>query len=196
MLTFDEPTHIYRWHGAVVPSVTQCLDRLHSFAGVPYEVLESARERGTYVHEMCEAYDLGDLDEERVPDGFTGYLEAWKRFIATYQPNWAGIEQRRYSERYGFAGTEDRHGTFERALPGRWGIDIKTGVLHPVMGLQLAAYRQLRAEEDYVASLDRRATVHLKHDGTFTFMPWEDPADWPTFAALLQLIAWSKRCPN
>ena len=46
MLTFDEPSHTYRWQGQVVRSVTQYLERLHSFAGVPVDVLEAAKKRG------------------------------------------------------------------------------------------------------------------------------------------------------
>jgi hypothetical protein len=194
MLTFDEARHEYRWNGVVVPSVTQCLDRLHSFAGVPFEVLEAAKERGTYVHAMCELFDMGDLDEPLVPKEYLGYLDAWKRFIDDYEPNWSGIEVRGYSQRFAFAGTEDRHGTLAKKLPGRWGIDIKTSKQpHRVWGLQTAAYRQIRAERDMQAALDRRGTVQLQSTGTYRFLPWDDPADWPVFQALLTVINWSKQ---
>lgn len=194
-LTFDEAKHEYRWGGAVVPSVTQCLDRLHSFAGVPFDVLEAAKKRGSYVHAMCEAYDLDELDEAenaKVAGGaYVGYLAAWKRFLGDYGPNWTHIEQRGYSGRYQYAGTEDRAGTLSRRLTGRFGIDIKTSQqAHRVWGLQTAAYRQIRAEKDSLAALDRRATVQLAADGSYQFIPWDDPADWPSFQALLTLIHW------
>ncbi len=194
-LTFDAPTHTYRWNGAVVPSVTQCLDRLHSFAGVPFEVLEAAKERGTFVHDMTVAYDHGDLDEARMPMEFVGYLTAWKKFLAAYEPNWQRVERMGYSKLHRFAGTEDRRGTFGRVYPGAtFGLDVKTSAqAHRVWGLQLAAYRQIVVEEDGLAHcLDRRATVQLHPDGRYTFLEWNDPNDWPVFQSLLNLIAWSK----
>jgi len=198
MLTFDEARHEYRWDGKVVPSVTQCLEHLHSFAGVPFDVLEAAKERGTYVHKMCELFDLGDLDEEAnaLVDGgaYVGYLAAWKKFVADYEPNWAGIERKGFHRLLAYAGTEDRDGTLAKKLPGRWGIDIKTSQqAHRVWGLQTAAYRAIRAQDDPQAALDRRATVQLAADGSYRFLPWTDPADWPTFQALLSLIQWSRK---
>lgn len=197
-LTFDELTHTYRYSGKVVRSVTQHLQALHSFAGVPADVLAAACERGTYVHKMCELYDLDALDEEanaQVEGGrYVGYLTAWKRFLEAYAPNWAGIENQEYSALYEYAGTMDRHGAFERIAPGEWVVDIKTSLQpHRVWGLQTAAYRQLLAEKDPGHALARRATVQLAASGAFKFIPWNDPSDWPTFQALLTLNNWSPK---
>ena len=197
MLTFDEPTHTYRWDGRRVPSVTQLLEHLHSFAGVPLAILLEAQQRGTYVHQMCELYDRGELDEQQnahVAGGlYVGYLDAWKRFIDDFAPNWEAIEERGYSRAHGFAGTKDRRGGFERRHTGsRWVCDIKTGrQAHRVWGLQTAAYRQIDIERDASHARDRRATVQLGVDGRYRFIEWNDPADWPTFHALLTLDKWS-----
>lgn len=197
-LTFDPVEHAYTWEGKRVPSVTQLLDCLHSFAGVPVDVLEAAQHRGSYVHAMCELYDGGELDEEanaRVSDGaFVGYLEAWKRFLHDYEPNWSGIERRGYSRLYGFAGTMDRDGVLARVRPGAHVIDIKTAEQsHRVWGLQTAAYRQILMELDPSHAFDQRATVQLAKDGNYRFTPWTDPADWPTFQALITLDNWSRQ---
>jgi hypothetical protein len=197
-LTFDAATHTYRFGGSVVRSVTQHLQALHSFAGVPLDVLEAAQERGTYVHKMCELFDLGELDEvenAKIEGGrYVGYLDAWKRFIDDFRPNWSGIECMGYSPLYRFAGAMDRHGTFERKAPGRWIPDIKTSLQpHRVWGLQTAAYRQLLAEQDPAHALDQRATVQLAANGAYKFIQWTDPADWPTFQALVTLNNWSTK---
>jgi hypothetical protein len=193
-LAFEAASHTYRFGGRVVPSVTQLLQHLHSFDFVDSAVLEAAQDRGSFVHEMCEAYDLGDLDEARLPDEYRGYLEGWKRFLATYEPDWTGIEERGFSRIHGFAGTLDRRGTFGRVLPGKAIADIKTAKQsHPVWGMQLAAYRQIVVERDLSWSLARRFTVQLQPTGVFNVIEWNNPIDWPAFQSLLTLLAWSKQ---
>lgn len=190
ILTFDEPTHTYRHAGRVVPSVTQVLEGLHSFAMVPREALESAQERGTYVHLLCQYHDEGDLDPASVGE-FGGYLDAWIEFSAIYKAKWEGIEARGFSTRYGYAGTMDRRG-YLGAVP--YIVDIKTSLSpHRVWGMQTAAYRQLSAEEDPKWLTARRATVQLRNDGTFKFLPWDEPEDWPAFLALITLTNWSRK---
>lgn len=198
MLTFDDPTHVYRWEGNKVPSVTGFLEPIHSFAGVPPDILRAAQERGTYVHQLTELYDLGDLDEVAlggVAGGiYLGYLRAWKSFLEDYEPNWDEIEVMGYSQRYGFAGTWDRHGTLARKRPGPFLIDIKTAwMCSRAWGVQTAAYRQIRAERDPMAALDNRATVQLHADGTYDFLEWFDPDDWACFHSLLTIRNWSNK---
>lgn len=198
MLTFDEPTHAYHWEGKRVPSVTGFLHPIHNFDGVPPAILAAAAARGTYVHRMTELYDLGELDEEAnasVDGGsFIGYLRAWKDFLEMYEPNWGEIEQMGYHKQHRFAGTWDRHGTFNRTRPGPFLIDIKTGLdSHRAWGVQTAAYRSIRAQTDLGANFDNRATVQLRADGTFNFIEWTDPDDWAVFLALLTIKNWETK---
>lgn len=192
MLTFDAVTHTYRDGERVVPSVTQCLQKLHSFGMVPPDVLEAACQRGTAVHEICEYHDQNDLDEASVGEEYQGYLYAWIKFCSDYAVQWDAIEERGYSTRFGYAGTLDRRGTL-RNQPAKWIVDIKTGTqLHRVCGMQLAAYRQIVAEtQDPAYLLARRGTVQLASDGKYKFIEWKDPADWTAYQALLTLTNWS-----
>ncbi len=197
ILTFDEPSHTYRLGGRVIPSVTQLLDKLHSFAGVPEEVLEAAKERGTYVHRMTEFYDQDELDIPAVPEQYQGYLKGWQAFCAEYAPVWSGIEHRGHSKVFGYAGTMDRKGTLPGRYPQfqRWVVDIKTSAQpHPVWGMQTAAYRQILAEEEQLYALARRGTVQLRPDGTFKFLTWDEPSDLPAFQSLITLSNWSNKC--
>ena len=187
MLEFDESQHQYKWDGVVKPSVTTILGRLHSFGMVPADVLQAACARGTYVHTLCEYHDDGDLDDSSVGI-YRGYLDAWIRFCADHKAQWDGIEVRGYSERFGFAGTMDRRGCVDGI---RYIVDIKTSLApHPVWGMQTAAYRQLSAEADPMWLLARRATVQLRADGTYKFIPWDSPEDWTAFLALITLTNW------
>ncbi len=195
MLTFDDASHTYRWNGRTVPGVTSLLQPIHDFSKVPADVLRMAQERGTYVHRMTELFDLGELDEDAnasVADGlYARYLVGWKRFLVDYAPNWAEIEEKGYSKLFGFAGTWDRAGRFERRDPGRWLVDIKTS-LDPAdaWGVQVAAYRQLRMERDASTATDRRGTVQLNADGSYSLIEWTGSTDWDCFHALLTLHNW------
>lgn len=190
MLTFDDATHTYRHGEKVVPSVTQCLSKLHDFGMVPKDVLEAACLRGSYVHTLTEYHDQGDLDPSSIGE-YLGYLDAWIQFCADRKAVWSGIEIRGYSERYGFAGTWDRHGTLNGA---KFVVDVKTSAApHKVWGMQTSAYRQLLAEQDPAWVLARRATVQLRADGTYKFIEWSDPADWTAFLSLVNLINWSSK---
>lgn len=198
MLTFDEATHTYRWNGVRVPSVTQIMAPLHDWSRVPPAVLRAAQERGTYVHKLTEAYDLGLLDEAAMladPQHarFHGYLRAWKAFLQDHDPRWFAIEQPMYSARLKYAGTPDRRGSLHGSMPGVWTIDIKTATdAHEPWGVQTAAYRSMFAEQDPEAALDRRGTVQLAADGSYELLPWTSPDDWSCFTGLLAVHQWQE----
>ena len=190
MLTFDEAEHQYQFNGVVKPSVTQVLGALSDFSLVPRDVLAAACARGSYVHTLTEYHDQGDLDPTSIGE-YGGYLDAWVKFCADHDAKWDGIEVRGYSERFGYAGTHDRHGTLRGS---RFVVDVKTSVAPSnVWNLQLAAYRQLLAERDPAWMLARLATVQLRNDGTYKFIEWSDQAAWPTFLSLLTLRNWSSK---
>lgn len=195
MLTFDKPTHTYRWQGVVVPSVTQVLESACRFEFVTPEDLEAAQRRGTYVHEMTELSDTDALDDDAERDGpHWKRLLAWRKFVADYEPNWAAIETLGFSKLYRYAGTVDRLGVLERMGDDKWVIDIKTSAsVGKSWGPQTAAYRQIAIEERGPAwAMARRATVRLHDDGSYNFDECKSRDDWRIFDAMLTLKHWSK----
>ena len=189
MLTFDPSNHSYRFSGRPVPSVTQLLQHLHSFEGVPHDVLEAAKERGTAVHLTTELFDKDDLVEDTLDPVLTGYLKGWRQFKADHKARFVGIEKRVYHPTFRYAGTYDRKGYLDGG-PEVWRLDIKTSIQsHPVWGLQTAAYE--RADNPLPG--DRRGTVQLRPDGTYRFHEWTDAADWPTFVSLASLHHWTQK---
>lgn len=198
MLTFDDPTHTYRYNGVVVPGVTSLLRPIHDFSKIPPDILADAQHRGTYCHKMTELYDLGNLDEQanaQVEQGrYIGYLRAWKEFLEDYRPDWWEIEHMDYSRRYNYCGTWDRRGTLNGKRRGRFLIDIKTANdPHDPWGVQTAAYRQIAAEQEISAATDNRATVQLHADGNYKFLEWTDPTDWDCFHALIVMHNWKEK---
>lgn len=129
-LQFDPELHVYRLHGAVVPSVTQVLraagyvdfyrdltakiaeGELSASDGV-YALIQrgrrlvEARERGKRVHDALHFMLEDDLDNDSVDEETRGYLESGQKYLAAYVRTIYRAEFRVYSTRFGCAGTLD-----------------------------------------------------------------------------------------
>lgn len=178
MNSFDEATHTYRIDGVEVPSVTQICSILTAskYTG-NQSIIDAARARGTAVHELCEAYDYGTLEE--APTELAGYVKAWMAFCRDYRPEWLHIEHQMYSRDFEFAGTCDRIGIIdgEQTI-----VDIKTTAsMDRTSKVSLAAQLYgygLLSGLDPIGSMG----VQLKKDGSYTahqyrvveakYLPW------------------------
>lgn len=196
-LTFNAERHEYRWLNKVVPSVTQVLQGLHSFANVPWEILAAACDRGSDVHAASHYYDDDDLDEDQLhatQPQIWNYLQGYKRFLRDCEPNYTAIEEPVYHPTLRFAGTPDRRGefTYKRERIKRSVIDIKTSeVAYPIAWEpQCIAYAHAANEPDA-----RRFTLQLRDDpnGDYRLREWTDPSAWPTFVSLLTIRNWSEK---
>lgn len=190
MLTFDAPTHTYRYNGALVPSVTQILAPLTDLSMIPPAVLERKRNIGTWVHEAIEL-DLADnLDEDSIEDDWRGYFNGWRKFQAESGFVMLDNEAKVYSKKYGFAGTLDLYGSLplaDRAL-----IDTKcVATLYPSVGPQTAAYA-----EAHGVPKAKRFALQLKPDGKYELHPCTGRNDLNVFLAALTLFNWRKQCQN
>jgi len=197
MLKFDKATHAYTWNGAPVVNVTRICGMLNSYAGIPADVLARAADRGDAVHFATELYDEDDLDLSSLPSEVSGYVAGWIRFREDTGFRPSHSEQRVYSERYRFAGTLDRVGSFHGLKAVRPSdaciVDIKaTATLMPVVGPQTAAYAQA-FEETCGIKAKHRFAVQLKPDGTYNLEKLTEPADLSVFLSALSVYAWRAR---
>jgi hypothetical protein len=191
LLVFEEEHHRYTYNGVHMRSVTQVLEGLHSFANVPWEILEAACERGDHVHLATQYHDEDDLDEATLRPNVLPYLAAWKKFCLDCQPKWHAIEKPLVHPVLMYAGTPDRFCelTVKRRFLPEAQIDIKTGLdAHPCWGIQTVAYNHL-----YGVPNAPRFTCQLRPDGTYRLLPWADPQDWPVFMSLLTIHTWKER---
>jgi hypothetical protein len=136
-LTFDADTHVYRFGGRVVPSVTQVLDILNDFEDVNPEVLAHARIRGQHVHAMIDLDNRGQLDEAALDPAYLPYLTQWRLFLRESGFQVVASEHRVFHKTLRYAGTCD-------SLIGQgttWVLDVKTGSMPRSVGAQLAAYQ-------------------------------------------------------
>ena len=174
-LTFDPETHTYRMEGEIIPSVTQILKDV-GLIDTTFFSPEHA-ERGTRIHEATVFWDETGMDDDTLPEEWTGYLSAWKKFREETGFVPSHIEQAFCSDQ-GYAGTVDRIGKTHKINPLL--LDIKTGPSQPWHRLQLAAYALLVKRELNIPIWDMWG-VHLRKDGIYaveSYKSIEHSADW------------------
>jgi RecB family exonuclease len=161
MLTFDPVEHKYSYAGTRMPSVTQILDAA-GFIDKRW-FTEEARDRGTAVHKIVEAYIKYDDDACDVL--LEGYLDAYKK--AKREIGFEVIESEIlvHSIRYWYAGTLDLIAVVDGELAV---IDIKSGSDVPAYALQTAAYAEAYFEQNAMP-ITKRYGLYLAQDGTYKF---------------------------
>lgn len=177
-LSFNRELHQFKIDGTPVPSVTQILKG----AGIIDDrwFSEYSATRGTLIHQTCELYDLGDLDEETLDPVLAGYLAGWKKFRDETEFVQTQIESPVYNIGLQYAGILDRVGYVndENTL-----IDIKSGAVPWWVGLQLAAYASCL----YPPFTGDRLAVQLSQDGTWKPHYFNNRQDWKDFQACLHV---------
>ena len=171
-ITFNETDHEYRIDGERVPSVTELLKPLTAsqYGAINPEVLRQAAERGTEVHEACEAIDYG-LDPEDPSRDTWGYIEAYQQFLYDHDVEWYGVEEMGGCTDFAidYAGTIDRWGIVDGEVAV---VDIKT-TSQPSIEQKVAVCIQTELYSwiiDAKHDIDptRHFALYLKKDGDYT----------------------------
>lgn len=187
-ITLDERTHVYTAaDGRVIPSVTQIL----TDAGLidTQWFTEQATTRGTYIHEATALDDVDDLDMETLDEGLAGYVAGWRAFLSETGAEILSIEERVCSPAFTYAGTLDRRIMFQGF---EWVVDLKSGSPLRWHALQTAAYASLVIPSAAGVHMLKRATVHLKANGRYSFTPHADRTDFDIFGATVALYHWKR----
>jgi hypothetical protein len=197
MLTFNEEHHLYCWHGAPVPSVTQIIHEwmeinvygtryfTNRFTGVTIaaEPFKEAGEFGTAVHAGCKVLARGkSLDFNHLHPSLYHPLAEFQQWMKDHNPILSLIEEPLYSRKFNYAGMPDIIGFIKRRPVV---VDIKTGAFD-MAGVQLAGYEQLYREHT------KRGTLHMdryvlqlpKDGGAYKFIQCRDDSDHACFMAL------------
>lgn len=186
-LEFDAAAHRYTLGGQQLPSVTQVLEAaLREMEGLPEHLVKAAGEFGQHVHQACDLFDRGVLDDRILDPKLRPYVDAWVRFRAESGIVVLASELRVHHPKLGYAGTLDVRAVFPRKKLTVV-IDRKTSASIPrSVGAQTAAYREaLRARGHQVDST--RYCVHLRGDGTYRLQRLTDPADFTLFQSCLNV---------
>ena len=189
LLEFDEAAHVYRLERRQVPSVTQVLQLIDSFEGVPLDVLERAREFGQHVHRAVELDSKGELDEDSLDPALAEYLAGWRKFVGDRKATVLASEVRVASRRLSFAGTLDSLVEIDgRTIV----VDVKSGAIPTrTVGPQTAAYEFALREcwPDLFPRALPRACVRLMPND-YQFVPLRDGRDWNVFLSALNIHKW------
>jgi len=181
-LTLDVEKHLYCLDGKQVRSVTQILQQ----AGLVDTAwfTEFARDRGSAVHLATEYDDNDELDYLNLDDRLKPYIDAYRKFKLETDWESAEVERQVFDEVMGYAGTLDRAGRIRGSTAI---IDVKTGALDRVVGLQLTGYAQAR-QTMTSSCVERLIGLRLKDNGTYVMKNY--PLDFAAWNAAVVLSSW------
>lgn len=160
--------HEYREtsHGIDLFSVSQIRKMAHDpYLGIPEQVLEAARHRGTVLHRRFWRLLASQVDLMMVPPAipqFAGFCASMDEWVKRNQVRPVKIEEASCSLKFGFAGTPDalvRFGRKQRLTL----IDLKTGMVNLTDPMQLLAYQKMEGYEEAVDLID----VYVQEDGSY-----------------------------
>ena len=145
----------------------------------PYETSDSAKERGSTVHSLVEAYKNTKKPIENIPSQYAKYASAFYDFMSTHDIKVIANEKSVKSDDYQIAGTLDMFATIgDKSFL----IDVKTGKdIYQEAGLQLSAYAQMMKETGQ--ALDEIAVLLLETGkdglptGKYKFQTMEEDFD-------------------
>jgi len=200
-LTFEAEGHVYKFKGAVVPSVTKILEQLEvgSFIAAIKEALrdrpnaergsaidryleqwQAAAEFGTNVHAAIHLYNQDDLIEDELDPALVPYLNQYKRFLSDTGFIVRGSEVLLYNELMGYAGQEDFDGDWRKTT---WCVDVKSGVVPWTVGYQTAGYQQAHPK---ATRPKRRACLKLSATD-YQFIEQKEVSDFSMFVSALNV---------
>lgn len=179
-LQFQPESHTYWLGGVRLPSVTEILQPLQELDGIPRAVLEAAAHFGKHVHEACDLWNRGQLDEAALDPHLVPYLAGWKQFLSESGFEVVHSELRLVHRTAGYAGTCDVVLRNPRKRSIHVG-DIKSSATVPrTAALQTAAYREAYLQDHLVCSATRYA-IHLRNDGRYSLHTYTESIDWSYF---------------
>ena len=187
-LQFEERWHTYKYKGIKLPSVTTLMRPLAGeyYKGIDEAILNAAASRGTAVHQSIEIFWKNDgfID---MPKGNEAYMRAFLQFVKDYNPRPVAIEVRFWHKQLMYAGTADLLCEMKNTNE-MWVIDYKTSAsINKVLTkIQLEAYKQ--GLESHGLKIARKAILHLKKDGTYTFDDEYDSNDKQAIEVVNSLI--------
>ena len=164
--------------------------KLVDFSAVPADLLEAARIRGTFVHDMIDADAAGELDEERLDPKFRGFLRSYRAWLSSV-PNVKAVA----SEVAGVAlfGTDlskailvaGRIDRIAEIAGEKEVVDFKSGVSDSVSSkIQAAAYTRI-ASMILGREVKKARVVGVRADGSFV----ETVIDVPKYLLYMDKIA-------
>lgn len=182
--TFNSAQHEYRVGRYLVPGISEILRAAGIVQDRHYG--QTSRTRGSVVHELIEAADLGLLALENVAGPVRGWCLAYAAAVRDLKPTHEVIEGAVVHRGFGYATTIDRAGTL---LGRRATWNVKTGPAAAWHGIQRAA--EALALDGRI-SRRARFTLYIRPSGRYSVEEHTNAADFEDF--LDACLQWRRGC--
>lgn len=188
--SFSEADHVYRLDGSPIPGFSEILKDVGivDLSGIPHDILEKARQRGTFVHQATQYLEEGTLDWDTITHSdIRNRILAWARFIEQEGFKSVLMEKPIYHRVFRYGVTPDRLGLIDGGTAAV--VEIKnTANQASYWKYQTAA--QVHAlwshgAIDCAPEKVLRFAVNLKGDGTYHVQHHHDDSDFKCFLAAL-----------
>ncbi len=176
---FDPGPHVYTdLGGRVIPGITGLIEKAGKSEGSNWYTEES-RVRGTAVHDLTAAYDLGALDPSTLVSPYKGYVLAYVAAMHMLQPTILAVEEPDACEAvdgsFRFGGRPDRIMLVKRV---RTILEIKTGGKEPGHPIQTALQALLDSTRSRLpAPRYQRLALYLQPNGRYDLQRHPNPTD-------------------
>lgn len=172
---YDDERHEYYVNGELRPNVTEItkpisFERLNA---LQQSLLERAKARGSYCHELFEEYLLiGELDFDDIETEYIPYVEQFILWAKTYRPKVLFTEKKMFSCE--FCGTCDLICEIDGKVLL---VDYKvtSAIDKKSLSVQLEGYYRLC--QKYNIKIDECYYLHIKKDG-YVFKPITRNSEW------------------
>jgi hypothetical protein len=172
-------------------SVSQIRKVAHDpYLGIPDEVLDEARTRGTMLHKrfmLVLAWRANLCNWPAIIQKYAGYCQSMDDWADRNNAEPVKFEEMSYSLKFGFAGTPDalvRIGKKRRLTL----LDLKTGAVNLTDKMQLIAYHKMEGYEEADDLLD----LYIQADGSFAVekpvTKGEQATEWAWFLSALGVL--------
>lgn len=181
---FEPITHRYTLldGGAELPSITQLLKMARLVNDEFYT--DESRERGTAVHDLTAAYDLGALTLDGCKSTFKPYLLAHAQAMTMLKPEILAIEQPAVHPVYRYGGRADRILKLS-GLRGVW--EIKSGAREKSHPIQTALQAMLDSVECGIPADGLwRWCCYVKPSGKFSVEVHDNKSDYDVAREILR----------
>jgi len=172
----DKPT-LRHWYGRQVFYAMLANPNLSEKQAMsaPYEISSKAKDRGSTVHSIVEAFENGNkVKLTSIPTEYRGYAKAFYRWVEQMKITILQHERTIFSEQHKYAGTLDLVVQMgEEKPPKLYVIDVKTGKdIYSEAFMQIAAYRAALAESKL--NVQGVGVILLGKEGEYKFEAMED----------------------
>ena len=161
-IEFEPESHTYKLDGTPTPGVTKMMSEM-GLSNAAQWADERSRNRGRAVHLACNYVDDGSYDPDSTHPELRPYVDEYsyavQKFKARPVPN--GSELLVASKMLWACGILDNLWEVGTEL---WLIDLKTGSMPALVGVQLAGYKQM-LKETYGIEVDSCLAIQLKGTG-------------------------------